>query len=58
VACIFCALKQNDKALDALTKAWKAGFKDSVWVRRDPDLSSLHGHPDFEKLYPADTGVE
>ena len=23
------------------------------WVRRDPDLASLHGEPEFEKLYPA-----
>jgi hypothetical protein len=23
-----------------------------VWARRDPDLSLLHGDPEFERLYP------
>jgi non-specific serine/threonine protein kinase len=54
VACVFCGLRKTDEALAALKKAWDAGFKDPVWVRQDPDLSSLHGNPDFEKLYPAD----
>jgi hypothetical protein len=35
-----------------LKKAWEAGFKDSEWARRDPDLALLHGEADFEKLYP------
>ena len=54
VACVFCYLKKTDEALDALKKAWDAGFKDSVWARRDPDLTILHGDPEFERLYPAD----
>jgi serine/threonine protein kinase/Tfp pilus assembly protein PilF len=52
-ACINCMLKREDEALDALKKAWEAGFKDADWARRDPDLALLHGHPEFEKLYPA-----
>jgi non-specific serine/threonine protein kinase len=40
----------------ALARAWKAGFKDPDWVRRDPDLEPLHGDPEFERLYPAGTG--
>ncbi len=39
--------------MDALRKAWDAGFRDADWTRRDPDLSVLHGDPEFEKLYPA-----
>jgi non-specific serine/threonine protein kinase len=51
-ACVFCGLKNKPEALDALRKAWSAGFKDSDWARRDPDLAFLHGDPDFERLYP------
>jgi len=51
-ACIFCYLKKKPEALEALRKAWEAGFKDPDWARRDPDLSILHGDPEFERLYP------
>jgi len=52
VACVYCLLKRKAEALDALRKAWEAGSKDAVWARRDPDLSLLHGDPEFERLYP------
>jgi len=51
-ACVYCGLKRKPEALDALRKAWEAGSKDSIWARRDPDLSMLHGDPEFERLYP------
>jgi non-specific serine/threonine protein kinase len=51
-ACTYCYLQKKPEALDALRKAWEAGFKDSVWARRDPDLTLLHGDPEFERLYP------
>ena len=50
-ACTFASLGKRAEALDALRKAWDAGFKDAEWTRRDPDLVSLHGDPEFEKLY-------
>jgi tetratricopeptide (TPR) repeat protein len=52
-ACTFASLGKKSEALDALQKAWNAGFKDADWTRRDPDLASLHGDPEFERLYPA-----
>ena len=52
-ACTFASLGKRDEAIDALRKAWDAGFKDADWTRRDPDLTNLHGDPDFERLYPA-----
>jgi serine/threonine protein kinase len=52
-ACTFCAMSRRAEALDALQRAWRAGFRDADWARRDPDLESLHGDPEFEKLYPA-----
>jgi non-specific serine/threonine protein kinase len=55
VACLFCHLQKKDEALDALRKAWNAGFKESDWARRDPDLTLLRGDPEFERLYPAET---
>ncbi|MGB7731067.1 MAG: protein kinase [Candidatus Acidiferrum sp.] len=51
-ACNYCLLKTKVEALDALRKAWEAGFKDAIWARRDPDLSLLHGDPEFDRLYP------
>jgi non-specific serine/threonine protein kinase len=51
-ACTFCKLNQKGEAMDALAKAWRAGFRDSDWVRGDPDLALLHGEPEFERLYP------
>jgi len=52
-ACCFATLERRADALDALRKAWEAGYKDAEWTRRDPDLANLHGDPEFEKLYPA-----
>ena len=51
-ACVYCTLKRKKEALDALRKAWEAGFQDAVWARRDPDIAILHGEPEFEHLYP------
>lgn len=52
-ACTFCLMKKKPEAMDALRKAWEAGWRDSNYVRRDPDLSILHDDPEFERLYPA-----
>ncbi len=52
VACVFCEMGKKGEALDALRKAWQAGFRESDWARRDPDLALLHGEPEFEQLYP------
>jgi serine/threonine protein kinase len=50
--CLYCVLDRKAEALDALSKAWEAGFRDSVWARRDPDLLKLHDDPEFNRLYP------
>jgi tetratricopeptide (TPR) repeat protein len=51
-ACVFCNLGKKPEALESLRKAWEAGWTDPNWVRQDPDLSMLHGEPEFERLYP------
>jgi len=51
-ACAFCSMNKADDALNAIRKAWEAGFRDPIWTRQDPDLALLHGNPEFERLYP------
>ena len=38
--------------MNALKKAWEAGYKNATWTRQDPDLAILHGDAEFERLYP------
>lgn len=52
LACVYCQLARKDDALNALTKAWNAGFREASWARNDPDLALLHGDAEFERLYP------
>jgi TolB-like protein/Tfp pilus assembly protein PilF len=51
-ACNYCVLKRKTEAMDAIKKAWDAGYRDADWARRDPDLALLLGDPEFEKLFP------
>jgi serine/threonine protein kinase/cytochrome c-type biogenesis protein CcmH/NrfG len=51
-ACVFCAMHNTTDGMIALKKAWDSGYKDPVWTRQDPDLTLLHGNPEFERLYP------
>jgi serine/threonine protein kinase/Tfp pilus assembly protein PilF len=51
-ACTFGLMKKKPEALEALRKAWEAGWTDPNWVRHDPDLALLHDDPEFERLYP------
>ncbi|MEK6280834.1 MAG: protein kinase [Acidobacteriota bacterium] len=51
-ACSYCLMKKKPEALDALRKAREAGFRDSDWARRDPDLALLQDDPEFDRLYP------
>ena len=53
LACTFCSLGKKTEAMDALRKAWQAGFRESDWARRDPDLALLQDEPEFQQLYPA-----
>jgi len=51
-ACTFCSLNLKAEAMEALAKAWRAGFRDTDWVRGDPDLVLLHDEAEFGRLYP------
>ncbi len=52
IACTQCSMGNPKDAMVALKKAWEAGYRNPVWTRQDPDLTILHGDPDFERLYP------
>ena len=52
IACTLCEMNDAPAAMTALKKAWEAGYKNPVWTRQDPDLTILHGDPEFERLYP------
>jgi tetratricopeptide (TPR) repeat protein len=54
-ACTLCSLNKKEEAMEAIRKAWRAGFKDADWARRDTDLALIHGEPEFEELYPEKT---
>jgi non-specific serine/threonine protein kinase len=55
-ACTYATLLRKPEAIEALKKAWEAGWRDGGWARRDPDLAILHGDPEFERLYPESAG--
>ncbi|MEO8499714.1 MAG: protein kinase [Vicinamibacteria bacterium] len=57
-ACVYCSVSKKSEAMAALRKAKGVGWKDTVWTRRDPDLNSLHGDPEFDKLFPPGEGAE
>jgi serine/threonine protein kinase len=51
-ACAYATMNKLPEAIEVLAQAWDAGFRDPQWARRDPDLAPLHGHPEFERMYP------
>lgn len=57
VACALCLANKPDEALVALRRSKETGNRSAAWVRNDPDLSMLHGHPEFEALYPPETAA-
>ena len=52
IACAYCNLKRKPEALEAIKGAWRAGFQNAGILRSDPDLTFLHGDPEFESLFP------
>jgi tetratricopeptide (TPR) repeat protein len=48
-AATYAAMKQSDKAFEALDKAMQAGYNDPEALAGDTSLASLHGDPRFAK---------
>jgi serine/threonine protein kinase len=51
-ACTYAMIGASEEAIESLRRAWDSGYRDIEWVRSDPDLVSLHGDPEFDRLYP------
>ncbi|MGH9555889.1 MAG: protein kinase domain-containing protein [Terriglobales bacterium] len=49
-ACTYGILQQKPEALALLKRAIEAGYRNLDWFARDPDLTCLHGDPEFEAL--------
>lgn len=52
IACTLCEMDDLQEAMHVLKKAWDAGYRNPAWIRQDPDLTKLHGDPDFERMFP------
>ncbi len=50
LACSFALSSRNDDALDALSRAMELGYDDYEWMKKDTDLSGLHGDSRFESM--------
>ncbi len=50
LACSFALTGKRKEAIAVLRRALRLGYLDFNHLRRDPDLKSLHGERDFEKL--------
>lgn len=57
VACALCLANKPEDALIALRRSKETGNRSAAWVRNDPDLAMLHGHPEFEALYPPESAA-
>jgi len=51
VSCIQALNGDEKHALDTLEVAFRRGFDDYRWARRDPDLASLSGSPRLKHLF-------
>ena len=50
LACSLALLGEAEKAIQELKKAVRRGYDDFRHMRKDSDLASLHGHPEFKKI--------
>jgi tetratricopeptide (TPR) repeat protein len=50
LACSLARAGRADEAIDSLSRAILLGYDDLAHMESDPDLESLHRHPDFQAL--------
>ena len=50
LACSYALLRRKSEALEALRRAVMLGYADLDFLLSDSDLSSLHGHADFQSI--------
>ena len=49
-ACLYARVGELQRAITALRQGIANGYVDYGWMRNDPDLAALRGHPDFVAL--------
>ena len=49
-ACLYARLGEPQRAIEALAQAVAGGYKTFGWMEQDPDLASLRGLPEFQKI--------
>ena len=57
LACSYALTGEHDQAIAALRKAVKLGYRDWRWMKKDPDLKSLHADPRFLELVAGQGGL-
>jgi tetratricopeptide (TPR) repeat protein len=50
LACSLARVGRSEDAIDSLSRAILLGYDDLDHMESDPDLESLHEHPDFQAL--------
>ena len=50
LACSYSLTDQFDRAVKALKKAIKLGYRDFNWLAKDPDLRKLRKHPSYQDI--------
>jgi tetratricopeptide (TPR) repeat protein len=50
LGCSLALMKRSEDALEALGRSLELGYDDYEWMKKDSDLSSLHGDPRFESM--------
>jgi serine/threonine protein kinase/Flp pilus assembly protein TadD len=56
-ACTYGVLGRKVEALEAVKKAFAAGFGNPGWAAKDSDLDCLHDDPEFRKLVGLEQGA-
>lgn len=49
VGCLYAVLNRTEEALKCLRKVVRSGWR-KEWIKNDPDLSSLRGNAEFQRL--------
>jgi Flp pilus assembly protein TadD len=52
IACVLSRIGKKEEAIRALAKSNEMTVIYPEWVRSDPDLEPLRGHPEFERMFP------
>lgn len=50
LACSYSLTERYQRAVTALKKAIKLGYRDFSWMARDPDLRKLRKHPSYRTI--------